>query len=233
MGCHSERAPSLTIWSLHFISFILLGSLYKETTAWSDENILNLWFVSDFVKWVWNNGLTVISGFSRSTHFPANVVTISLFHSCFPADSQCKHIVASSQTSYHYSQSASAILKLEVISILAHLAAGFGAGRWDLRDYVSYFLVTSLRVDYPVYMTCSPSHSVRVWKKKDLGLYGLNALYISHMEAMSTHYPSMCQTVCKGAAVHRRPANCFDTGEKWCMIALANLSLSGCQMALA
>lgn len=53
------------------------------------------------------------------------------------------------------------------------------------------------------------------------------------MEAMSIHYPSMCQTLCKGAAVHRRPANWLDTGEKWCMIALANLSLLGCQMALA
>lgn len=56
---------------------------------------------------------------------------------------------------------------------------------------------------------------------------------ISHMETVSIYYPSMCQTPRKGAAVHRRPANWFDTGEKWCMIALASLSLSGCQMALA
>lgn len=53
------------------------------------------------------------------------------------------------------------------------------------------------------------------------------------MEAVSIHYPSTCQLLCKGAAVHRRPANWFDTGEKWCMIALANLSLSGCQVARA
>lgn len=56
---------------------------------------------------------------------------------------------------------------------------------------------------------------------------------ICHMETVSIYYPSMCQTLCEGAAVHRRPANWFDTGEKWCMIALAGLSLSGCQMALA
>lgn len=50
---------------------------------------------------------------------------------------------------------------------------------------------------------------------------------------MSHHYPSMCQTVCEGAAAHRRPANWFDTGEKWCMIVLVNPSLSGCQMVWA
>lgn len=77
-----------------------------------------------------------------------------------------------------------------------------------------------------------PSHLGVGWKK-DLGLYGPNLLRICHMEAMSIHYPSKCQTPCKGAAVHRRPANWFDTGEKWCMIALVNLSLPDCQMALA
>lgn len=73
-------------------------------------------------------------------------------------------------------------------------------------------------------------HALRIiwWglEKRDLGLDHLNLLQICHMEAMSIHYPSTCQTVCKGAAVYRRPANWFDTGEKWCMIALANLSVS-------
>lgn len=36
--------------------------------------------------------------------------------------------------------------------------------RLDLKDYVSYFLLSSLCLDYPVYMTCSPSHLVRVEK---------------------------------------------------------------------
>lgn len=67
-------------------------------------------------------------------------------------------------------------------------------------------------MDYALYMSWSPSHLVK--PEKDLGLDGLNLLQICHMEGMSILYPSMCQTPYKGAAVHRRPANWFETGEK-------------------